>query len=181
MEPIRDDHALRYLFAGLVEHTFCAEVGMCNPTLTDYVADLLVDFTHIDRLNAIRNAQGKRLDQIATMLAVTSDDTPTTPSDRDKKMYRHIGDYTLFWAGLYPEQIRRTEQQRSDVLLDYVRQGKRSYAIASELSDDNSDPPARLFRDLSDDFEYCLYGLGLLRKGWRTDHPGQAAGGDIIL
>ena len=135
MEPIRDDHALRQLFAGLVEHTFCSEVGMCNPKLTDYVAGLLVDFTHIDRLNAVRNAQGKRLDQIATMLAIATEDMPASPSDRDKKMYRQIGDYTLFWAGLYPEQIRRARKQRSDVLLDYVNQGKRSYAIASELSD----------------------------------------------
>lgn len=181
MEPIRDDHALRHLFAGLVEHTFCAEVGMCNPTLTDYVTGLLVDFTHIDRLNAVRNAQGKRLDQIAAMLAIASEDAPASRSERDQIMYRRIGDYTLFWAGLYPEQIRRSRRQRSDVLLDYVTQGKRSYAIASELSDDDSEPPARLFRDLSDDFEYCLYGLGLLRKGWRTEGPGNNPGGELIF
>ena len=60
MESIRKNHPLRRLFAGLVEHTFCTEVGMCDPTLSVYLADLLVSFTHVDRLNAVRNASWAR-------------------------------------------------------------------------------------------------------------------------
>ncbi len=180
MQPIDNDHALRQLFAGLVEHTFCAEVGMCNPVLTDYVAGLLVEFTHIDRLNAVRNAQGKGLDQIAAMLAIACDDRPTSRTERDRTMYRHIGDYTLFWAGLFPEQIKRSSRQQSDVLLDYVTQGKRSYAIVSELADESDEPPASLFRNLSDDFEYCLYGLGLVRQEWHHTEATGDSGGELI-
>lgn len=179
MQPISDHEALRHLFAGLVEQSFCSEVGMCDPALTTYLVDLLVDFVHIDRLNAVRNAQGKRLDQIATMLAIACDDRPVSRNERDRTMYRHIGDYTLFWAGLFPEQIRRATRQRSDVLLDYVSQGKKSYAIVSELAGEDDVPPASLFRNLSDDFEYCLYGLGLVREGWRHG-DGDDAGSDLI-
>lgn len=175
MESIPQNHPLRRLFTGLIEHTFCSEVGMCNPTLTGYLADLLVDFTHVDRLNAVRNAEGKRLEQVAAMLAVLSDDQPASPVERDRQMYRHIGDYTLFWAGVYPEQLRRASRDRSDVLLDYVSQGKRSYAIVSKLGGDDDAPPSSLFRDLSEDFEYCLYGLGLVRRGW--EHRGTARSG----
>lgn len=181
MESIRPDHPLRRLFAGLVEHTFFTEVGMCDPSLSVYLADLLVTFTHVDRLNAIRNAQGKRLDQIAAMLAVLADDPPATAAERDRRLYRHIGDYTLFWAGVYPEQLRRVSRDRSDVLLDYVSQGKRSYAIVSELAGEDDAPPSSLFRHLSEDFEYCLYGLGLVRRGWeRSEQNAGEHGGDLL-
>ena len=163
---ISRDHPLRYLFSGLVEQAFCAEVGLCNPRLTDYLAELLVNFTHIDRFHAISNAQGKRLEQIAAMLTVLEEAQPASRVERDRMMYRHIGDYTLFWAGVYPEQLKRATRSPSDVLLSYVSQGKRSYAIVSELAAEDDDQPASLFRHLSEDFEFCLYGLGLVRRGW---------------
>ena len=179
MESIRKDHPLRRLFAGLVEQAFCTEVGLCNPVLTGYLADLLVDFTHIDRLNAIRNAQGKRLEQVAAMLAVMSEEIPADAVERDRQLYRHLGDYALFWAGLYPEQLRNTRRRTTDILIDYVSQGKRSYAIVSELAGENDVPPASLFHDLSEDFESCLYGLGLIRRNWeqRTRPRGE---GELI-
>ena len=182
MDPdsISPNHPLRRLFTGLVEHAFCAEVGMCDPTLTDYVTDLLVSFTHIDRLNAIRHASGKRLEQVAAMLAVASEEHPATPVERDRVMYRHIGDYTLFWAGVYPEQLKLVTRDPSDVMLDYVSQGKRSYAIVSHLAGENDAPPSSLFRHLSEDFEFCLYGLGLVRRGWEEAAPITAERGDIL-
>jgi len=166
MSEIGPHHPLRRLFAGLVEDAFCTEVGMCDPGLTDYVADLLVTFTHIDRLNAIRNAAGKRLDQLAAIVAVSTEDPPASAVERDRRVYRDIGDFTLFWAGVYPEQLRRASRDPSDVLLDYVSQGKRSYAIVSRLAGENDQPPSSLFRHLSEDFEFCLHGLGLVRSGW---------------
>lgn len=166
MESIPQDHPLRQLFAGLIEHAFCSEVGMCNPALTSYLADLMVEFTHVDRYAAIQGARGKRIDQIAAILAAMSDESLADPVERDRAMYRHIGDYTLFWAGIYPEQLQRTHRAASDVLLDFVSQGKRSYAICSELGAESDRLPPSLFRNLSDDFESCLYGLGLVRRGW---------------
>ena len=171
MQAIGSQHPLRRLFVGLVEDAFCSKVGVCDPSLTDYLADLLVSFTHIERLNTIQNAAGKRLDQIAAMLAVLDDELPERGVNRDRTVYRHIGDYTLFWAGVYPEQLKRAARVRSDVLLDYVSQGKRSYAIVSQLADDDDRPPPALFRHLSDDFESCLYGLGLVRRGWEETAP----------
>ncbi len=177
MESIPQNHPLRRLFAGLIEHSFCSEVGMCDPALTGYLADLLVSFTHVDRLNAVRNAQGKRLDQIAATLAALSGEHPMNSLERDRTMYRQIGDYTMFWAGVYPEQLRRASRDPSDVLLNYVSQGKRSYAIVSELGDAEDAPPSSLFRHLSEDFEYCLYGLGLVRRGWEERG---SVGGELL-
>ncbi len=182
MEPVPQDHALRQLFSGLVENAFCAEVGMCDPALTSYVVDLLVDFVHVDRLRQIDHSEGRRLDQIATMLAVAMDDEPISRIERDRATYRHIGDYTLFWAGVYPEQLKRTSRRPADVLLNYVSQGKQSYAIVSQLAGENTRPPASLFRHLSEDFEFCLYGLGLVRRAWEhySRRPGEC-GGDLVF
>ena len=181
MQSISDDHPLRRLFAGLVEHAFCAEVGMCDPGLTNYLADLMVNFTHIDRLNTIRNAVGKRPEQIAAMLTVLHDEQPASEAERDRTMNRHIGDYTLFWAGVYPEHLRSGRGGgRGDSLLDYVSQGKRSYLIVSRLADENDAPPPSLFRHLSEEFEFCLYGLGLVRRGLERTEDAEGLRGELL-
>lgn len=176
MEAIGPTHPLRQLFSGLVEHAFCAEVGMCSPRLTSYMADLLVNFTHIDTLTIVRNAEGKKLEQMASMLAIAMDDPPASAVDRDRTVYRHLGDFTLFWAGVFPEQLQRAVRNQSDVLIDYVAQGKRSYAIVARLGREDEEPPSSLFRHLSEDFESCLYGLQLVRRSWQeaaTRAPGE--------
>ena len=166
MEAIGPQHPLRRLFSGMVEHAFCAEVGMCSPRLTSYMADLLVNFTHIDTLNIVRNAEGKKLEQMASMLAIAMEDPPAASAERDRTVYRHLGDFTLFWAGVFPEHLKRAVRNPSDVLFDYVTQGKRSYAIVAKLAREDDEPPPSLFRHLSEDFEFCLYGLQLVRKCW---------------
>jgi len=169
MKPISKNHPLRILFQGLVEHAFCTEVGLCNPRLTEYLTDLLVEFTHVDRLNLISRAEGKQLEQIAGMLtaAETEDERATGDQiDRDRRVYQHIGDFTLFWAGVYPEQLKQTATEPGDVLQTYASRGKRSYAMVSELAREDDILPASLFRHLSEDFECCLCGLGLVRRGW---------------
>ena len=180
MEAVGITHPLRRLFTGLVEQAFCCEVGMCEPALTDYVSELLVSFIHVDRLQILRNSTDRPPEQVAAMLAVACEDTSAKPADRDRLMYRHIGDFTLFWAGVYPEQLKLTRRNQSDVLLNYVSQGKRSYAIVSELATDQDRPPARVFRVLSEDFEYCLHGLSRVRRSWEEVARTKPDSGQIV-
>ena len=55
---------------------------------------------------------------------------------------------------------------RKDGLLDYPRQGKRNYLLASRLPADEDSAPGDLLERLSDRFELCVYGLGEVRKQW---------------
>jgi len=172
MKPVREDHPLKRFFRGLIENVFEADLGMCSPALVDYLAELLTEFIHVDRLRAIRDADGRPLDQIAEMLALLArtEDAALAAVRRKEVIYRHIGDYTLFWSGLYPESLRSRRVVRTkDRLLDYVRQGKRSYAIASALSREDAAPPPALLRQLSEDFESCAHGLELVRREWEHD------------
>ena len=177
MFPTPQDHPLRKLFAGLVEAAFYTEMGLCDPRLVDYLADLLVAFIHTDRLNLLCDTEGKRLDQIELMLAASLDEGESASQfPREFSIHRHIGDYALFWSGLYPERLRLARRPSwNDGVCDYVAQGKRSYAIASDLGGDDSDPPSALLRRLSDGFESCVHGLGLVRKGWEHEpgNPGE--------
>lgn len=182
MQPISDNHPLRRLFAGMVENAFCTEVGICDPSLLEYLSDLLVNFTHVDQLNALRNAAGKRLEELAAMLALAYEEQDRSTTERDREVYRHIGDYSLFWAGLYPEQLKRIRYDSPDVLLDYVCQGKRCYAIASNLATPETEPPSTLLLHLSEEFEECIHGLGLVRRTIeRTLPDGGNHGNDLVL
>jgi len=179
VQPIGEHHPLRRHFSAVVEHAFCTEVGMCDPRLTDYLSDLLVNFTHIDTLNTLRRIRGKRLEQVAAILAGMFGEEMAAGANRDQTVYRQIGDFTLFWAGMYPEHLRRDTHLPTDALQDYVVQGKRSYAIVADLARPDDVPPRDLFLHLSEDFEYCLHGLGIVRKEWEI--PSRRPGGESDL
>ena len=84
-----------------------------------------------------------------------------------REFHRHIGDFTLFWTGVFPESLeQRRAHLRKDAFIDYCAQGKRSYFIASTFEDEESKEEARIFRRLSDEFELCAYGLNQVRREW---------------
>jgi len=167
MQPNYDHHPLKRLFSALVEHAFCVEVGVCDPRLTDYMIALLLDFVHVDRLHKYHDAGGRQVATVCDTLALLDPDRRVADLPEDRDVHRHIGDVTLFWSGVYPEYLQRNRRSiNPDHLIDFVGQGKESYAIASELTDDGADPPPSLLRRLSSEFEVCAHGLGLVRRGW---------------
>lgn len=160
---------LRRWFAGLTEQTFMSAVGVGDPRLTEYLADLLCRFVHVDQVYRLRDAAGQRLEEIAEMLLAAEGMPPEGRTRRE--VYRHIGDFTLFWTGLFPEALeRRRSGWCKDAFVDYTSQGKRSYLIASAYDDEPYQEQAPVLRRLSEEFELCAYGLTQLRKEF--GHPG---------
>ena len=87
--------------------------------------------------------------------------------DPRREVHRHIGDFTLFWTGLYPEALRRLRKQtRLDYFVDYCEQGKRAYHIASTIPSEQNAEENEVLERLSHEFELCAYGLGQLRQEW---------------
>lgn len=168
---VSNDHPLHRFFAGLVESSLYADVGVCDPSLAAYLVELLMDFIHVDHIFALRDGQGRPLDQLAEMLSCSACPPGTSDREHRRRVHRHIGDFTLFWTGVYPDDLRRRTRRQKDELIDYLAWGKRSYAIASDLSDESTPPPRALLRRLSDCFEQCVYGLSLVRRGWRQQDP----------
>ena len=166
---IPESHPLHRLFRGFAEHTFLSELGIGDPRLVGYVANLLARFVPTQAIWRLRDAQGRRLPDVAAMLleAETAAD-----ADRRRECHRHVGDFTLFWTGVYPEALPKLQGRLSpDHLLDFQRQGKRSYYVASTLEEGDEAP---ILRRLSDQFELCAFGLSCIRREWEkkdTDHP----------
>lgn len=163
---IPPDHPLRRLFSGLVEQVFMTELGVCNPALTDYLSDMLIDFVHIDAIYRLRTMDGRRIVELSEMEAQAWLGPDIPAQQRRRLVNKYIGDFTLFWTGIYPENLR-PRHQGVDRLGEYLLQGKRSYGIASELSDADAQPPASLLAQLSEEFECCMHGLHRVRSSWQ--------------
>jgi hypothetical protein len=159
------EHPLRRLFAGLTEQTFNATLGVADPPLTDYLSALLSRFVHIDAVYRLKNVQGRPLEEVAEMM-IEAEAMPQEGRTA-REVYRHIGDFTLFWTGVYPEALRRLRRALSkDHLIDYTEQGKRSYYIASTFEQEPYREDAPVLRRLSSEFELCAYGLNQVRREW---------------
>jgi len=162
---ISADHPIRQLFFSLVQQTFHGRLGESNPELSRYLSDVLVDFTHRDNVFKIRSASGKRLEEIADMLVEGDVALNATSFDREREVHKHIGDFSLFWTGVYPEMLRYLRSAtRRDHLIDFVEQGRKSYHIASTFQHEPYAAEAGLLRQLSDRFELYVHGLHLVRR-----------------
>jgi len=155
--------ALRDLFAAMTQHTFQVDLGIADTRLTDYLTDLLLRFVRFDEIFRFRSTIGRRLEDVAEMM-IEAEQRQGKPR---REIYRHIGDFTLFWTGVYPEALSRLQAPDSrDHLLDYLEQGKRSYYIASTFEEEPYQEEAPILRRLSQEFELCSVGLRQVRKEW---------------
>ena len=165
---ISAQHPLRQLFSTVTERCFLEGLGWSDPAVIRYLVELLVDFTHIDRLYKIRNAQGRRVEDVVEMLIEGDLLHRASSLERERQVHKHIGDFTLFMTGLFPEFLRWMKRQRvlisPDTLVDYVETGKRSYRIASYGAYGEE---VSLFRKLAENFELCIFGLGYVRTDLR--------------
>lgn len=157
------DHPLRKLFDGAVEHVFMVDLGICDPRLSAYVGDILAEFVHMDHIFRMHTVDGQTIREVSRLEAEAYLGPHVNATTRTRVINRYIGDFTLFWAGVYPESLRGRGANR---LGEYLLQGKRSYGIAGELSDGETHPPAEILRRLSDEFEACVHGLRRVRESW---------------
>jgi hypothetical protein len=161
----KTDHPLRHYFTGLTEQTFMTDLGVADPPLIDYLSTLLSRFVHIDAIFKLRSGAGKRLEEVADMLMEVEAMPPEGRTSRE--VHRHIGDFTLFWTGVYPEVLKTLRSVlHKDHFIDYCEQGKRSYYIASTFEDEPFKEEATVLRRISERFELCAFGLTKVREEW---------------
>jgi hypothetical protein len=167
------DHPLRRLFSGLTEHTFIMTLGVADPPLIDYLSDLLSRFVSMQAIYRLRDTAGHRLEEVAEMM-IHAETMPQEGVTR-RSIHRHIGDFTLFWTGVYPEALKKLRSALcKDSFIDYCEQGKRSYYIASTFAEEPYRDEAAVLRRLSEGFEMVAYGLNQVRREWERG-PADAA------
>src|SRR5881398_3072727 len=172
---IPESHPLQQLFIELVGRHYAEEIGIRDPQIVNYVSHLLAEFCDAEQLFKIRNAAGNPLGDVGEMLIESNPVFGPAPSfDRERQVRKHIGDYTLFFTGMFPESINhwRLRRQRLENFVDFMRAGKESYYIVSKFEFFEYAKVAPLFKHLAEDFESCVYGLNLVKNDLREmQHP----------
>jgi hypothetical protein len=172
---IEESHPLRHLFQELVERHYDGDIGLHDASLHSYVSDMLTEFCAADQLCKICDASGRPLHDVGEML-IESDPVygPAPSFDRERQVRKHIGDYTLFFTGMFPESINhwRLRRARLEGFIDIMKAGKESYFIVSKFDQFEYARVAPLFRKLSDEFERCVYGLNMVKNDLQEmQHP----------
>jgi hypothetical protein len=119
-----------------------------------------------------RGAAVPRLETVVDMLLeiqhVWQDDSPDFRPEQELTVRRHIGDYTLFMTGLFPERV-----QRMASMSYYVSEGKRAYRFVSEHERAGGRARAPYGR-LAERFEGYMRALDYARRAHFVDpglHP----------
>ncbi len=186
MAAVSQHHPLRQLFGTLTERSFTESLGWPDFNVTAYLSNLLVEFSHIDHLQQIKNQRGQPVETVAELLYESELATDAPDPDRERNIHRHIGDLTLFIAGLFPEYLRYLKTggmiYHKDHLVNYVKAGKRSYRIVASFQHGAHQARPVLFQKLSSNFELCVTGLGLVRQDLdRLQNPPHEQAKNILL
>jgi hypothetical protein len=116
-----------FYFYILVRHAF-RRSGLKERSLADYVATVLAEFSNIERTRcAVPGRQP--LDYFVDMLAALQS------VDETSRFYirAHIGNYSLFLAGVFPDHVRfRAEMRGAPGLSYYEGLGRANYRAASD-------------------------------------------------
>jgi len=164
---IPEGHPLREFFLDLVDRHYSSQLELRDQEIKDYVANILAEFCEAEQLHKIRNAYERPLDDVGEMLLESDPIYGPAPSfDRERQVRKHIGDYTLFFAGMFPESINhwRLRRQRLEGFIDLMKAGKESYYIVSKFDCFEYAKVAQLFRRLSENFEQCVFGLNMVKN-----------------
>ena len=112
-------------FDRVTRQTF-RDLALDDPPVVLYLADLLTRFARTEALYTLRELPTRRLDTVADSLLAIGQawglDSPDFNPAAEPALRRHIGDYTLFMTGLFPERV-----QRAASMGYYVTEGKRAY------------------------------------------------------
>jgi len=164
---MQQTHPLEPFFQQAVRKSYEGKLGLHDPDVTGYVARLLCEFSDAGNLYCMRDDSGQPIDRLEEMERAADPVNGTAPSfDRERALRKHIGDYALFVAGMYPEaaESKRRLRHRTPSLAELIRAGKESYFIVSQFNLFEYEKEAPMFARLSDGFERWLLGLTLLRE-----------------
>ena len=118
----------RFYFYILVRHVL-RRSDIHDRAVADYIAELLTEFARAERSRCVLPGQAESLDYFFELMAALN-----TADDRTRFHLRvHIGNYSLFLSGVFPDRIRsRAEVRGFPDLKYYEGLGRTQYRAASD-------------------------------------------------
>src|ERR1700756_895758 len=101
MDQKTSDNKLQGFFLNIVRQSFW-QLGINDPTVTGYVADVLAEFARADNLYRVRSRGGKKVDSMVEMLTKKENETADESSLlKERSLRKYVGDYALFMSGIF--------------------------------------------------------------------------------
>ena len=134
----------------------------------------------------MNNQHGQPVETVAELLYESERATDDPACEREREIHRHIGDMTLFIAGLFPEYLSHLKAEgkiyHKDHFINYMKAGKRSYGIVASFQQGVFKEHPALFQKLSSNFELCVAGLDIVRRDLdRMQPPPYRQAGNVLL
>ncbi len=169
-EPFSDSHPLRQMILRLVRDSVRTHVGDTDEDAETYIASVVMRFAHADA--SVLRQRDREMEDLAEMLAAGDIRLAAESFDEERRAHKHIGDYLLFWEGVYPEHLRRMRRLgRAAGFVNPVAQGRSSYYVVSTFRFGKYADEADLFERLSEGFADYLRALRSLRREIHGDDP----------
>lgn len=138
-----------FYFYTLVRHVF-KRSGIADRAVADYVAEVLAEFAQAERARCVLPGQTQSLDYFFEMLAALQ----TADNHTRFQLSAHIGNYSLFLSGVFPDRIRvRAERRGFPDLKYYETLGKAHFRVAGEHRLAHRYDLTSIFNTLSERFE----------------------------
>jgi hypothetical protein len=138
-----------FYFYILVRHVF-RRSSILERTVADYVAEVLTEFSQVERAQCRIKGRPQTIDYFFEMLAAlqTADDITSF------YIRAHIGNYSLFLSGVFPDRIRVRAERRGFANLRYYEDlGRTSYRVASDHRLARKYQLTEIFSTLSERFQ----------------------------
>ncbi len=143
------------------------ESGIDDRETADYVASLVLDFGRGDRAYRISDENGEEFHYLVDMVARMHE-----VEERKAFLLRvHLGNYSLWISGLFPDFIEARVQRKGAPPLSYYEEmGATGYRMAAESHRAESLGLSELFRSVARDFTGVRAALNRLsdRHLWRS-------------
>lgn len=139
----------RFYFYVLVRHVL-RRAGIGDRAVADYVAEMLCEFSRTERARCQVPGGRASLEYLFEMIAQLQ-----TADERDSFCIRaHIGNHSLFLAGVFPGRIRSRAEKRGFPCLKYYEAlGRANFRMASDHRLADRYALAPIFSTLADRFQ----------------------------
>ncbi len=161
------EEPIRAYFSEVIHNAMARHDDLCDLEVEQYLTKMLVEFLRMDGVYGLKDKFGKPVCSVSEMLKEGDIRFNADSFVREREVHRYIGDFLLFWSGLFPEYLPQLKSPiGQDALLDPVGQGRMSYHVASTFEFEPFGQEAKVLRKLSEEFEGYRYGLGIVRAGF---------------
>ena len=118
-----------HLYFYVIVRRVLRRARIVNRAVADYVAEVLCEFSRIERTRCLVRAKSEPIDYLFEMIAALES------ADERTSFYirTHIGNHSLFWSGIFPERLRcRSERRGAPSMRYYESLGQTHFRAASD-------------------------------------------------